>query len=57
MGEVADDMINGRCCQWCNEYFEKEHGYPVVCKACGASDDHDKDNPEHPQIAIYETLT
>ena len=32
MGEIADSMINGECCQLCGQYFVKEHGYPVVCK-------------------------
>lgn len=34
MGEIADDLIEGRCCQLCPTYFEQEHGYPVVCHAC-----------------------
>lgn len=34
MGENAEDMINGFCCSICGVYFEKEHGYPVVCKDC-----------------------
>lgn len=39
MGEIAQDMVNGCCCQSCGLYFEKDgylfcHGYPVVCKVC-----------------------
>ena len=34
MGEIADDMVNGRCCQWCGIYFIEEHGYPVLCNDC-----------------------
>jgi len=34
MGELADDMIEGASCQWCGQYFEEEHGHPVVCKEC-----------------------
>jgi len=34
MGEFADDMIDGLCCSWCGIYFEKEHGYPVICNDC-----------------------
>ena len=34
MGEIANDMINGSSCFWCGVYFEREHGYPVVCKNC-----------------------
>jgi len=31
---VADDIIDGWCCQLCGVYFEEEHGYPVVCESC-----------------------
>ena len=34
MGELADDMTNGYSCSWCGVYFEKEHGYPVLCEDC-----------------------
>ena len=42
MGEIADDIIKGRCCAICGQYFEDpdnpgtnyEHGYPVACKEC-----------------------
>ena len=34
MGEIADDMICGFSCSWCGIYFQKEHGYPVICKTC-----------------------
>lgn len=46
MGEVANDMINGRACQLCGSFFVEnkqrdkhhielyEHGYPVVCWDC-----------------------
>lgn len=34
MGEIADDMISGFSCSICGVYFEKEHGYPVVCNGC-----------------------
>ena len=40
MWEIADDMIEGRCCALCGQYFSKdgetlhEHGYPVACKEC-----------------------
>lgn len=39
MGEIADDMIEGRMCSLCGCYFVDkakdeiyEHDYPVVCK-------------------------
>lgn len=36
MGEAADDMLNGFCCQICGEYMEdfKEPGYPRTCEGC-----------------------
>lgn len=45
MGEIAEDMIEGRSCSWCGCYFHDpktgqsyEHGYPVVCKDCWEPD-------------------
>lgn len=36
MGEIADDIINGDCCQICGCYFEDEGaGYPRTCNSCG----------------------
>jgi len=34
MGQIAEDMTEGRCCQICGVYFEEEHGYPVLCETC-----------------------
>ena len=34
MGQIADDMINGRMCSECGICFKKEHGYPVLCDSC-----------------------
>jgi len=39
MGEIADDMINGRCCSHCGVYFFNgsklhQHDYPVLCHDC-----------------------
>lgn len=34
MGDVADDMIEGFTCSWCGIYFERSHGYPVLCEEC-----------------------
>ena len=31
---IAEDIIDGWCCQLCGVYFEEEHGYPVVCESC-----------------------
>jgi len=43
MGQIAEDMVDGTCCQRCGMYFEDKanpdelptHDYPVVCKDCG----------------------
>ena len=37
MGEIADDIISGACCELCGEYFKKEQGYPCKCKGCGGN--------------------
>lgn len=41
MGDIADDMIEGRSCSQCGAFFHDpntgeiyEHGYPVVCYIC-----------------------
>lgn len=49
MGEIAEDMIEGRCCSECGCYFYDhvktdgtieiyEHGYPVLCWDCWEKD-------------------
>jgi len=48
MGEIADEMITGRCCSNCGMYFSDdnwdlyEHGYPVVCDECWAKYTHEE---------------
>jgi hypothetical protein len=65
MGEIADDMIQGKACQWCGQYFKKTekstrkteimtHGYPVVCKEC--YDIATKKERKNVVRAIYNTL-
>lgn len=41
MGQIAEDMLDGSCCQLCGQYFEHPktceiyvHEYPVVCWDC-----------------------
>lgn len=34
MGDVADDIVDGACCEDCNTYFVAEHGHPVLCVEC-----------------------
>lgn len=51
MGELADDMINGACCELCGQYFVENgksytHSIPVVCLDCWdeLSDDEKKEH-------------
>ncbi len=37
MGEIADQMINGECCQFCLEPFDEPAGYPASCAGCSSS--------------------
>lgn len=34
MDDVASDIVSGLCCELCSSYYERQHGYPVVCRAC-----------------------
>lgn len=40
MGEIAEDMIDGTCCELCGCYFESQEGglytheHPAVCWEC-----------------------
>jgi hypothetical protein len=31
MGEYADMMLDGTCCQYCGEYIGSDAGYPQSC--------------------------
>ena len=48
MGEIAEDMIDGTCCEICGQYFvDKDdnlytHGYSVTCKECWGGKEHQK---------------
>ena len=53
-GEIANDYIEGACCSGCMCYFEEEHGYPVLCKACW--DEYSKKEREGYSLAIYKEL-
>ncbi len=35
MGDMADDIIDGDCCQVCGQYFNESQGYPCTCTECG----------------------
>lgn len=36
MGDAADDILDGSCCDGCGEYFDDERapGYPRRCRGC-----------------------
>jgi len=34
MGDMANDIVQGWCCEWCCMFFKREHGYPVICDSC-----------------------
>jgi len=38
MGDAADDILDGLCCQVCGEYFDDAAGYPRTCAGCGGAD-------------------
>jgi hypothetical protein len=46
MGEIAEDMVDGLCCSHCGVYFEKEHGYPVLCQDCHKRDEGESGLPK-----------
>jgi len=41
MGEYADLLLNGDCCQVCGQNFEESFGYPVTCSACKREENKD----------------
>ena len=56
MGEIADDIIMGRCCATCGCYFDDEeggiyeHGYPVECADCFDEDESMYDEAHQPTL-------
>ncbi len=34
MGEYAEMMLDGTCCQYCGEYIGSDAGYPQTCGDC-----------------------
>ncbi len=67
MAEIAEDMIDGRCCSLCGCYFADvepnksdvplnltTHGYPVVCWDCW--DDLSKKERRQYQRALQPTI-
>ena len=39
MGEYADMMLDGTCCQYCGTYIGSDNGYPTSCGCCDDSED------------------
>lgn len=55
-GVIAGDIISGFKCSWCGVYFEKEHGYPVVCDSCWEDSSKKEREKSRIQKAIYKEL-
>jgi len=34
MSEIVDDILDGRICQYCGQYFIDPVGYPITCQSC-----------------------
>jgi len=34
MGDLADDIVDGLCCQYCGQYFVEAYGSPWTCNDC-----------------------
>lgn len=62
MGDIADDTVDGACCDLCGMYFENpenpdhlaSHGYPATCDECWRELSK-RDRKQH-QKALYELL-
>lgn len=54
MGEIAQDVLDGACCERCGVYFTDEHGHPVLCEHCykraSAQDKKVHSRARHPEI-------
>lgn len=57
MGEAADDILEGLCCQYCGEWFDdvlggaEAPGYPRSCEGC---DDDNEDDLFEDQDEAFE---
>lgn len=59
MGEMADDILTGRCCSVCCAYFTDsdnpaagyEHGYPAVCWDCWEEEEGWDEDDEWDEVA------
>lgn len=45
MGEYAEMMLDGTCCQYCGEYLGSDAGYPQSCPSC-AEEEAERDDPK-----------
>ncbi len=39
MGEYAEMMLDGTCCQYCGEYLGSDNDYPTSCRSCAKEDE------------------
>lgn len=49
MGEYAEMMLDGTCCQSCGEYLGSDNGFPTFCPSC-ADDEIDEFLVANPKI-------
>lgn len=38
MGEYAEMILDGECCQICGEYLGESMGHPMTCASCHSED-------------------
>jgi hypothetical protein len=38
MGEYAEMMLDGTCCQQCGEYLGSDNGFPTSCPSCAGEE-------------------
>lgn len=42
MGDAADDIINGDCCEECGEWIGNGEGYPQKCRGCKSGENEEE---------------
>lgn len=35
MGDAADDILDGECCEVCGQFLANPSGFPQTCVECG----------------------
>jgi len=51
MGEMAEDILEGRICGKCHLPFTQDHGFPAVCLDCWSESS--EDDRKGWQRAVY----